>query len=138
MTIASAGVSFSNAEAAFQALKFWRIRLDAFRAAGGAEAFRLRKELRGHAKEDRSYGGYGSNWAGMMAVLSAKFKEGSLMAEALKATGDAFLLEHNSVQGRDGVWSDNNDGTGQNWLGLQLMLVRDRLTGLNEWTNWID
>ena len=60
------------------------------------------------------------------------------MAEALKATGDAFLLEHNSVQGRDGVWSDNNDGTGQNWLGLQLMLVRDRLTGLNEWTNWID
>lgn len=25
------------------------------------------------------------------------------------------------------IWSDNLDGSGQNWLGLQLMLIRDQL-----------
>ena len=60
----------------------------------------------------------------MWHVLRAKFTD-SQCAEALLATGNAFLLEHNSRSGRDMIWSDNEDGQGQNWLGLQLMLLRD-------------
>jgi hypothetical protein len=45
----------------------------------------------------------------------------------LVSTGDAFLLEHNSVHGRDATWSDNAVGDGENWLGMALMVVRDRL-----------
>ena len=29
------------------------------------------------------------------------------------------------------IWSDNLDGSGQNWLGLQLMLIRDQLQKRN-------
>ena len=59
------------------------------------------------------------------------------MAKGLLATGDHFLLEHNSVPGRDLVWSDNSDGSGTNWLGLQLMIIRDELTKKSSWTNFI-
>eukprot|EP00971_Amphidinium_carterae_P233561 4635160-Amphidinium_carterae.1 len=31
--------------------------------------------------------------------------------------------------GRDGIWSNNQNGSGKNWLGMQLMLVRDKLAG---------
>ena len=43
------------------------------------------------------------------------------------------------VAGRDKVWSDNGDGSGSNWLGLQLMLRRDELRGAGEggWTSFI-
>ena len=132
---ASSAVAFSNSEAAFQALKFWRNAGD-FENLTGKEAFKLKRSLKG--QEDFTYAGDGSNWAGMMAVLEAKFKPGSPMAQALKMTGDSFLLEHNSVHGRDIIWSNNNDGTGTNWLGLQLMLLRDRLTGATAWTKWIE
>ena len=132
---ASSAVAFTNSEAAFQALKFWRNAGD-FENLTGNQAFKLKRSLKG--QEDFTYAGYGSNWAGMMAVLEAKFKPGSPMAQALKMTGDSFLLEHNSVHGRDIIWSNNNDGTGTNWLGLQLMLLRDRLTGATAWTKWIE
>lgn len=36
-----------------------------------------------------------------------------------------FLLEHNETT-RDDTWSDNYNGTGSNWLGLQLMIIRER------------
>jgi hypothetical protein len=88
-------------------------------------------------QEDWTYGGYGNNWKAMLAVLQQKFSPGSPLAEKLKQTGDAFLLEHNAVSGRDQVWSDNCDGFGTNWLGLQLMLVRDTLTGRSAWTTFI-
>lgn len=81
-----------------------------------------------------------------------------LEASKLLETRDAFLLEHNSKSGRDKacvhcmawhgilgkwtgddpveraanlrqIWSDNLDGSGKNWLGLQLMLLRDQLRG---------
>ena len=118
---------FQNAEAAFQALKFWRSpRADEFEHATGDEAFRLKQQLKG--QEDWTYGDRGTNWNGMWDVLQAKFSNPT-MRDALVATGDAFLLEHNSCQGRDTVWSDNEDGTGSNWLGLQLMLLRQVLAG---------
>jgi len=117
---------FPNAESAFQALKFWD-RADEFTGLSGDESFRKKSSLRG--TEDRSYGGFGSNWAGMWHVLKGKFSPGSDMAKRLLMTGDMYLLEHNSKRDRDKLWSDNQDGEGQNWLGLQLMLLRDELRG---------
>lgn len=129
---------FSNAEAAFQALKFWPIAYE-FEPLNGSQAFQKKKALEG--QEDFSYGGHGSNWSAMISVLRVKFKPGSVLASWLLMTGNAFLLEHNNKVGRDKIWSDNSDGSGSNWLGLLLMLLRDELRtprqkGFN-WTYWI-
>jgi len=129
--------SFTNAEAAFQALKFWS-RADEFAKISANQAFRKKMELKG--SEDFSYGGYGSNWSGMVSVLMQKFKKHSPLAEALLQTGDTYLLEHNAISGRDRIWSNNGDGEGSNWLGLQLMLVRGKLngdSGQGSWTQYI-
>jgi len=125
---------FCNAEAAFQALKFWD-RAGEFESLSGSMAFQRKRELAG--QEDFTYAGFGTNWRGMWAVLQAKFRPGSRTAAALLGTGDSFLLEHNSAAGRDAVWSDNCDGEGTNWLGLQLMLLRDQLSGRRAWTDYI-
>jgi len=132
-------VYFSNAESAFQALKFWTF-AEQFSPLSGDGAFDLKKSLRG--KEDFSYGGYGSNWEAMFEVLREKFAD-KAMEDGLLQTGDAFLLEHNSVEGRDKVWSDNCKGDGSNWLGLQLMIIRDEIRNDaasqdNDWTNYIE
>jgi len=73
----------------------------------------------------------------MLAVLRAKFAPGSTWAQLLCETGDAYLLKHNSVRGRDHLWSNNNVGDGRNWLGLQLMLIREQLR-LQTCTPWTD
>jgi len=125
---------FGNAEAAFQALKFWH-RAEEFRNLTGGGAFRKKKELAGG--EDWSYGGHGTNYKGMLAVLRPKFCEGSLMAKKLQETGAHFLMEHNAAKGRDTTWSDDSDGTGSNWLGLQMMLLRDELNNEFTWTEFI-
>lgn len=117
-------MTFENAEAAFQALKF-KDNAHEFEKLDGAAAFKLKRSLAG--REDWTYGGFGNNWLGMWHVLHKKFEPGSDLALKLLKTGDAFLLEHNEKHGRDKVWSDNLDGSGQNWLGLQLMLIRDEL-----------
>mmetsp|Transcript_22997 Transcript_22997/g.42328 ORF Transcript_22997/g.42328 Transcript_22997/m.42328 type:complete len:272 (-) Transcript_22997:51-866(-) len=138
-------VAFRNAEGAFQALKFWQ-QASKFGALDGESVFRLKKEMERSGKPDLSYHGYGNNWKGMLAVLRAKFKPGSKFAQGLLATSDAFLLEHNSVKGRDAVWSNNHIGDGTNWLGMQLMLLRDELqsgalvslwSGPRPWTRFI-
>jgi len=128
-------VSFRNSEAAFQALKFWSAAED-FSDMSGALACKRRDQLAG--QEDLSFGGFGSDWAGMLAVLRAKFQAGTPCAAALVKTGDAFLLQHNTAEGSDVVWSDNRNGEGANWLGLQLMLVRDSLSGGGYWTSFVE
>merc|ERR1712176_401978 len=100
----------------------------------GNEAFTKKKAYAG--KEDFTYAKHKNNWMGMYAVLKAKFARGTEMWRALEATGDTYLLEHNSHNGRDVQWSDNSDGTGTNWLGLQLMLIRDEFSGKSGWTDW--
>ncbi|CAK0819037.1 unnamed protein product [Prorocentrum cordatum] len=132
---------FGNAEAAFQALKHWK-RAAEFETATAEEAFRLKRRYQSEA--DLTYSGYGSNWNAMLAVLKIKFARGSRLADDLRNTNDAFLLEHNPVSGRDNIWSDNSDGSGTNWLGLQLMLVRDDLRSGHvqdkserSWSVWI-
>jgi predicted NAD-dependent protein-ADP-ribosyltransferase YbiA (DUF1768 family) len=127
--------SFDNAEAAFQALKFWIQHGDEFKRLSGDQAFQLRSKLGSEKKPDFSYGGYGNGWQGMLAVLEEKFKL-PLMRDLLVATGDNYLIEHNSKAGRDSTWSDNADGTGTNFLGIQCMLLRDRITNKREWTEY--
>jgi len=78
-----------------------------------------------------------NEWEAMLVILRSKFNDGSPLAEALLQTGDTFLLHHNLVVGDDLVWADNGDGQGLNWLGIQLMLVRDELSGLYRWTKYI-
>jgi len=138
LVITRAGLSgsFTNAESAFQALKFWnRKHLVEFEQADGDKAFALKRTY--SAETDRTYAGFGSNWNAMYAVLQVKFSIPDFRRQ-LVATGNAFLLEHNQVQGRDAIWSNDNNGTGTNWLGLQLMLLRDELTGKDDWTTWIN
>merc|ERR1712048_318593 len=123
-----------NGEAAFQALKFWQI-AEEFTDLSGEMAFEKQQSLRG--QEDFFYGGFGDDWKAMLAVLSVKFKAQTACAVTLLQTGDAFILEHDPITGRDKIWSDNGDGEGTNWLGLQIMLTRDRLSGKREWTDYI-
>ena len=130
---------FQTAEAAFQATKFWdneQAVQELQKAADGDAAFRIKARLESVA--DRSYG-YGKSSSGsdpaydaMLDVLWSKFEDEEL-ADKLLATGDAFLLEHNVVSGRDKKWSDNHDGSGANALGEALMATRARLRGDQWW-----
>jgi len=79
-----------------------------------------------------------NEWRATTAALQAKFRSSSPLERALLDTGDAFLLCHASEAGRGGEWSDCGNGTGANWLGLQLMLLRDRKTGWKRWTEFIE
>mmetsp|Transcript_41380 Transcript_41380/g.74920 ORF Transcript_41380/g.74920 Transcript_41380/m.74920 type:complete len:560 (-) Transcript_41380:74-1753(-) len=127
---------FRTSEAAYQATKFWHVNVEDFETASAEEAQKLKKDRFGN--EDWSYGGTGSNWHAMLAVLRGKFDRGSRYAEALVKTEDAFLLNHYSDVGKDKVWSDNAIGDGANWLGMQLMLVRDELMGTRTWTDFVN
>ncbi|CAJ1401939.1 unnamed protein product [Effrenium voratum] len=112
--------------------KFWDRRQE-FRYLSGHDAFRKKQQLKG--RED-NYAGHGSNWAAMRHVLFQKFEDGELR-KGLMATGDAVLLEHNPVPNRDTIWSNNNDGSGKNWLGLQLMILRAELRREDRWLPWL-
>jgi len=121
------GRGYRNAEAAFQSLKY-PSDADIFADFTGTEAFNYSKRLRQvpGLNADLTYSGFETNWKAMLSILKVKFdprKHGDLK-DKLELTGDAFLLEHNDKTGKDNIWSDNEDGTGKNWLGLQLMLVR--------------
>lgn len=123
---------FRSAEAAYQALKCWS-RAEEFSNLQGNEAFQLGRQV----DLDSTYAGFNNSFAAMRAVLEGKFANGSEMAALLRKTEDAFLLEHNNALNRDSIWSDNCDGNGNNWLGILLMLVRDRLCGTDRWTKYI-
>ncbi|CAE8720359.1 unnamed protein product, partial [Polarella glacialis] len=127
--------NFRTAEGAYQALKFWNSDdARAFEAASGDQALKLSRVLSNKGIEiDTDFAGYGNPWQAMRAVLAAKFIRGGAMANALKKTENAFLLEHNSFTGRDNIWSDNCDGSGKNWLGLLLMLRRTELFYYSFW-----
>jgi len=80
----------------------------------------------------------------MMHVLRNKFSRGSPLAAALLKTESDFLLYHDPFKGEDPVWSDDFDGSGANWLGMLLMLIREELrlhpddTCNGEWTSFIE
>lgn len=122
--------NFTNADAAFLALQFW-MKCDSFSELSSHQAMQIKRHLAG--KEDWSLGGYGSLWHAMSGVLHAKFRPGSACAQALLKTGDAFIVKHGvpDEQGRESrerTWSNGGaKGAGKNWLGMQLMLLRDEL-----------
>jgi len=125
---------FRTSEAAMQALRFWSI-AEEFSDLGGDAAMKRSAQLQG--REDVSYAGFGSSWKAMQAVIAAKFNSTSPLTEALRKTGDAFLLHHQNRPGQDKVWSDDCSGEGTNWLGLQLLLLRDQISGEKRWTEYI-
>mmetsp|Transcript_7834 Transcript_7834/g.18255 ORF Transcript_7834/g.18255 Transcript_7834/m.18255 type:complete len:1108 (-) Transcript_7834:102-3425(-) len=114
---------FKNVDAAFQALRCWEkaAELESM-SAEAALSYGLQLD-----KEDRTHGGYGGKWTGMLAILCQKFAPNSPWLKALQQTGDAYLLSHGSNGLEPALWSDMDDGTGRNWMGLQLMLIRDML-----------
>jgi len=114
---------FKNVDAAFQALRCWE-QAGELESMSAEAALKFGQQLE---KEDRTLGGYGGKWTGMLAVLCQKFAPNSPWLQALQQTGDAFLLCHGCSGLEPSVWSDMEDGTGRNWLGLQLMLIRDML-----------
>ncbi|MBK8815751.1 MAG: NADAR family protein [Methylococcaceae bacterium] len=128
MTINAISASFHNAEAAFQATKWWNnpADLSAFEAAKtGSDAFHIKKQL---ANPDNSYAELGRDGA-MKTVLTQKFSDPAFQ-QALLATGDAYLLEHKDAdKNPDSYWSDYNDGSGLNMLGKTLMELREALGG---------
>lgn len=143
LTIDGVTGNFHNAEAAFQATKWWDrkdtdgqlIRPQFEACKYGNDAFQLRSRLAGSRSVcgevpdwDHSYVGLGREGV-MLAVVASKFMSEPLKTELI-ATGDAYLLEHNMTTDRDDFWSDNHDGKGQNKLGKMLMKLRHRLGGL--------
>jgi len=127
--------NFRSAEAAFLALKYWQ-RAGEFENITSREAFQLQQISLG--REDTTFAGYDSAWTAMFSVLRQKFRPGSELAQQLLDTSEAFLLCHCANPGLDAVWSDNGHGGGANWLGMQLMLVRDELRKKDgRWSNAI-
>jgi len=121
------GMKFSCSEAAFQMHKFeGNPRLQQkFAGLNGDRAFHLARD---HANEVRS--DLESVREGiMLEVLEAKFQQNPHLQTLLLATGKAYLVEHNEVLGRDKFWSDNHNGTGQNRLGILLMVLRKKFGG---------
>jgi len=127
---------FTNAEAAFQALRF-SANANHFETLSGDQALQLARNFLGRGFEDPEHGGYGTSWKAMLAVLKAKFKVNTPLGNALEKTGDDFLLCHSSDHDPNATWSDGANGQGTNWLGMQLMLIRSNRTGWKRWTTFI-
>ena len=64
---------------------------------------------------------HGRSFFAMLTANRAKFAQHRDLRQTLLATGSRLLIEHRP----DPIWGDNLDGTGRNWLGLVLMLVRE-------------
>ena len=125
-TISYNGKNFKNAGSAFLACKFWR-NVDKFTGLTYEEAIKLNKDsLLG--KPDKNYNittrdedTFNShNLQAMYDILYIKFSTNEDLKQKLLTTKDAILIEHN----KDKVWSNNENGTGSNALGLLLMIIR--------------
>jgi len=60
----------------------------------------------------------------MKEAVYAKFTQNKNLKQILLNTGDKILIEHTY---KDSYWADGGDGSGQNWLGKILMIVRDHI-----------
>jgi len=125
---------FRNAEAAYRAVRFWT-EAEHFREESAEKALLLQRRLAALCGDVQGYAGFDGPWQAMLAVLKGKFAQGSDLASALLLTEDTFLLacapgpEEQDADGQKEtyIWSDGGSGQGSNWLGLQLMLVRESL-----------
>ena len=129
------GDSFACGECAYHAQKFTGPQKKAFiELKRGEAAYRMSRQLTASARQFTS----GEAWITMRLVVYTKFNDENL-ARMLDQTGNSVLVEHTGKSGRDRVWSNNNNGTGQNWLGLCLMIERDirRPVDKRVWLPWI-
>lgn len=114
------GVDFPTSEHAFQAAKFTDAAdREAVRSAATPFlAARLGRERHRSFRAD---------WEQvrddvMLRVLRVKFTRHPDLAEVLRSTAGAELVEHTA---NDSYWADGGDGTGRNMLGKLLEQVRD-------------
>lgn len=119
------GLVFADSEAAFQAQKFINYPqiMAEFTNLTGDQAYHKARELESLIRPDWSQ----VKVEVMKEVLLAKVHQNPIIASKLEATGDAALVEHNPVKGRDAFWSDDHDGTGLNMLGKLWMEIRSEL-----------
>jgi ribA/ribD-fused uncharacterized protein len=127
------GLQFQCAEAAFQAAKFspHRAAMQRFQNLDGESAFRLGRQLSQGWTRAQTNAWRKQNLDVMREIVHAKFHQNPELKELLLATGNAYLVEHIPVRGRDAYWGDNGDGTGKNWLGEVLMETRQSLGGVS-------
>jgi ribA/ribD-fused uncharacterized protein len=127
------GLRFQCAEAAFQAAKFSpnKAVMQRFQNLDGQSAFRLGRQLSQSWTRSQTDAWRTQNLDVMREVAHAKFHQNPELKALLLATGNAYLVEHIPVRGRDAYWGDNGDGTGKNWLGRVLMETRQGLGGVS-------
>ncbi len=119
------GITYSCSEAAFQAQKCLSDRnKKKFVNLTGDQAFRKARKLKALPRKWNV-----NKFQIMKEIVTAKFQQNPQLKKLLLATNGAELVEHNPVTGRDKIWSDNHDGSGQNHLGKTLMKVRQTLGG---------
>ena len=123
------GMTFQCAEAAYQAAKFKpnTATMARFQNLTGKEAFQLGRQLGPGISNSQVW--RAQSLTVMREVVHAKFAQNPALKELLLATGNAFLVEHIPVKGRDAFWGDDSDGTGQNMLGAVMMATRGSLGG---------
>lgn len=122
---------FRNAEAAYQATWNWPL-ASMFQELNAMAA--VKKVQRFGSHRDKSRAGFTNSWAAMGAVLEAKFAPESHFAAALLHTDEAFLLDTGSENPSDIAEKDLLE----NWLGMMLMIVRDKLSGKSSWTSYFE
>lgn len=130
-TIRFWGLQFQCAEAVYQAAKFApdRRTMQRFQNLDGEAAYQLGRSLSRNWSNAQRNRWQHNNLQYMREIVSAKFGQNPDLADLLLATGNAYLVEHPPVRGRDAFWSDDHNGTGQNWLGRIAMEVRGNLGG---------
>lgn len=118
-------MKFRCAEAAFQASKFAHKPDVAkrFTHLDGEEAAKLAQKWSYQQRQDW----YQVRENLMLDVLRAKFQQNPDLGELLRATGDAYLVDHTK---EDAFWADGGDGKGKNRLGHLLMQVRGETGGI--------
>lgn len=111
------GITYANAEAAFQAGKLYQGGVPtAMKAVDGNGAFQLGKQGK--------WAYQGANVDRMKKVLHAKFTQNNQLKQQLKATGTKHLIEDSN---RDAFWGIGANGSGENMLGELLMNVRAQI-----------
>ncbi len=125
------GFNFRCSEAAYQAAKFApdRRMMQRFENLDGEAAFQSARTLTQHWTPAQRNQWQQNSIRVMREVVYAKFAQNVDLAELLLATGNAYLVEHTPVRGRDAFWADDHNGTGQNWLGRIAMETRGTLGG---------
>lgn len=113
------GKTWPTSEHYFQAQKY--------RETENEETIRQAKNAWWAARLGRELGELPSDWDTrrievMHKAVAAKFTQYDELKTLLLSTESSVLIEHTR---QDAFWADGGDGTGENWLGKILMMVRE-------------